>query len=156
LEEDRAQQKNRSPSTIFLRQARFALVLHRLLAERKISHVHATSSRGLVCALILQRLARVTVSATIEPRPELPESWIERALGSCKGGRLSNRKLLRARDGPFIFDKAALDSAGRKAIGLLGKTIGINLTAGARFWQEWAELLIRWSRSDRKSKACPE
>jgi glycosyltransferase involved in cell wall biosynthesis len=156
LEEERAQQASRSPSAVFLRQARFALILRRLLAERNISHVHATTSRALVCALILQRLTCVTVSATVEPRPELPQNWIERALGSCKGGRLSDRKLLRARDGSFIFNKAALDSAPRKAIGLLGKTIGINLTPGARFWQEWAELLIRWSCSDRKSKACPE
>ena len=156
LEEDRAQQEGRSPSAIFLRQARFALVLHRLLVERKIFHVHATSSRALVCGLILQRLTCVTVSATVEPRPELSQNWIERALGSCKGGRLSDRKLLRARHGSFIFDKATLVSAPRKAIGLLGKTIGINLTAGARFWQEWAELLVRWSCSDRTSKACSE
>ena len=43
LEEERAQQEIRSPSAFFLRQARFALVLRRLLMERKISHVHATS-----------------------------------------------------------------------------------------------------------------
>jgi hypothetical protein len=154
LEEERAQQQSRSPSAIFLRQARFALALHPVLAGlgRKISHVHATSSRALVCALVLQKIAGVTVSATIEPRPELSQNWIESALGRCKGGRLSDWKLLRDRDSSFLFDKAAVRSAPRKAIVLLGRKTGIDLIAGAISWQKWAELLLRWSHSDRKSK----
>ena len=72
LEEDRAQHGARAPSTVFLRQARFALVLGRLLGEKNVSHVHATSSNALVCALILKKLFNVTVSATIEARPNLP------------------------------------------------------------------------------------
>jgi glycosyltransferase involved in cell wall biosynthesis len=146
LEEERAQQEYRTSSAIFLRQARFALVLRRMLLDRNVSHVHATSSRALVCALILQELADVTVSATIEPCPELPRNWIERALPRCRGGRLSDRKLLRERSSPFVFDKMAFHSGPRKAIGLLGKKIGIDLTEGAGFWQEWSELLERWSR----------
>jgi len=98
LEQERAQQDIRASSTIFLRQARFALVLRRLLLEKKISHVHATTSRALVCALILRDLADVTVSATIEPRAELPQNWIEGVLRRCEGGRLSDRELLRGRD----------------------------------------------------------
>jgi len=145
LEEERAQQEHRASSAIFLRQARFALVLHRLLVDRKVSHVHATSSRALVCALILQELAGVTVSATIEPRPELPKNWIESALHRCQGGRLTDRKLLRKRGSSFVFDKAACRSTPRKVAGLLGKKIGIDLTTGASFWQEWSELLVRWS-----------
>ena len=146
LEEERAQQEHRPSSAIFLRQARFALVLRRLLADRKVSHVHATSSRALVCALILQELSGVTVSATIEPRPELPQNWIESALHRCEGGRLSDRKLLRKRSSSFLFDKAGFRSTPRKVAGLLGKKIGIGLTTGASFWQEWSELLVRWSR----------
>jgi glycosyltransferase involved in cell wall biosynthesis len=145
LEEERAQKDIRAPSAIFLRQARLALVVRRLLQEKKVSHVHATSSRALVCALILQELIDVTLSATIEPRPELPLSWIESALRKCKGGRLSDRKLLRERSSSFVFDKAAFCSTPRKVVGLLGKNIGIDLTTGASFWQEWAELLVRWS-----------
>jgi len=145
LEEERAQKDIRAPSAIFLRQARLALVVRRMLQEKKVSHVHATSSRALVCALILQELIDVTVSATIEPRPELPQSWIESALRKCKGGRLSDRKLLRERSRSFVFDKAAFCSTPRKVVGLLGKNIGIDLTTGASFWQEWAELLVRWS-----------
>jgi hypothetical protein len=71
LEEDRAQQTARAPSAIFLREARFALVLANLLREKHVSHIHATSSSALVCALILKKLLNVTVSATIEARPVL-------------------------------------------------------------------------------------
>jgi glycosyltransferase involved in cell wall biosynthesis len=149
LEEERAQQESRAPSAIFLRQARFALVLRRLLLEKKISHVHATSSRALVCALILRELADVTVSATIEPRPELPQNWIEDALRGCEGGRASNTKSLRDPCGSFLLDKAALRSSPRKAIGLVAKKLGIDLTTGTSFWQEWAELLVSWSRKKR-------
>lgn len=133
LEEERAQQESRSSSAIFLRQARFALVLRRLLMERKISHVHATSSRALVCALILQKIGGVTVSATIEPRPELSQNWIESALGRCKGGRLSDSKLLRDRDSSFLFDK-------------------VPRWRDASFWQEWAKLLGSWRRDEMTEK----
>jgi len=153
LEEERAQKDIRAPSAIFLRQARLALVVRRMLQEKKVSHVHATSSRALVCALILQELIDVTVSATIEPRPELPLNWIESALRKCKGGRLSDRKLLRERSSSFVFDKAAFCSTPRKVVGLLGKNIGIDLTRGTSFWQEWAELLVRWSGEEAKSLA---
>jgi glycosyltransferase involved in cell wall biosynthesis len=152
LEEERARQEHRAPSAIFLRQARFALVLRSLLLDRKVSHLHATSSRALVCALILQELAGFTVSATIEPCPELPRNWIEGALQRCRGARLSDRKLLCDRDRSFLFDKAAFRSGPRKAVGLLGKKIGIDLTAGAGFWQEWSELLGRWSHEKPPTK----
>jgi glycosyltransferase involved in cell wall biosynthesis len=151
LEEERAQKDIRAPSAIFLRQARLALVVRRMLQEKKVSHVHATSSRALVCALILQELLDVTVSAAIEPRPELPLNWIESALRKCKGGRLSDRELLRERSSSFVFDKAAFCSSPRKVVGLLGKNIGIDLTTGASFWQEWAGLLVRWSGEKAKS-----
>src|SRR5437764_2589300 len=119
LEEDRAQQRDRAPSAIFLRQARFALVLRRLLRDKKLSHVHATSSRALVCALMLKDLLNVTVSATIEPRPELPRNWIQDALSECVAARLCNRKLLHQRSGSFLVDKTTFRSAPRKALGLI-------------------------------------
>jgi glycosyltransferase involved in cell wall biosynthesis len=136
LEEERAQQESRSPSAIFLRQAHFALVLRRLLAERRISHIHATTSRALVCALILQKIGGVTVSATIEPRPELPRDWVKAALRRCVGGRVHDRKLFETQNGSFVLDK----------------TGGFHLTGRAKFWQQWAELLLHWRCSDRKSK----
>jgi len=136
LEEDRAHHESRSPSAIFLRQARFALVLRSLLMERKIFHLHATTSRALVCALILQRIVRVAVSAAIEPRPELPRDWIKAALPRCVGGRFHDHKLFEAQNGSFVVDK----------------TGGFHLIGRRKFWQQWAELLLRWSCSDRKSK----
>jgi glycosyltransferase involved in cell wall biosynthesis len=136
LEEARAQQDTRTPSAIFLRQARFALVLRRLLRDKKVSHVHATSSRALVCGLILQKLIDVTMSATIEPRPELPRDWVKAALPRCVGGRVHDRKLLQAQNGSFVLDK----------------TGGFHLTGRTKFWQQWAELLLRWSRNDQNSK----
>jgi hypothetical protein len=79
-------------------------------------------------------------------RPELPQNWIESALHRCGGGRLRNRKLLREWSTSFVFDKAAFRSTPRRVVGLLGKKVGIDLTTGASFWQEWSELLVRWSR----------
>ena len=144
LEEQRAKETERVPEGIFLRQARFALVLRRLLLEKNVSHVHATTSRALVCALILQELVDITVSATIERLPELPQNWIRSALRRCDGGRLSDRKMLRSYDDSFLRDKAAFRSLLRKAVGLFGEKIGMDLTGGASFWQEWSELLKRW------------
>jgi glycosyltransferase involved in cell wall biosynthesis len=154
LEEERASEDDRAPAAIFLRQARFALALRKLLLEKNISHIHATSSCALVCALVLQGIVDLTVSATIEPKPALPQSWIEAALGRCRGGRLSDRELIRQRDNSFLFDKAALVSFPRKTLRLLEEKIGIGLTKHASFWQEWSELLIRWSRerADEKQK----
>ena len=148
LEEDRAQRSVRAPSTIFLRQARFALALTKL--RKNVSHVHATSSRALVCALILKKLLNVTVSATIEARPALPREWIQNALSECVGGRLRDRQLVRGSS--FLVDKTTFRSAPQQALGLVSQRSGIDLTAGTRFWQEWADLLTRWSGSDRKSK----
>jgi len=152
LEEDRAQQSSRAPSAIFLRQARFALVLLKLIQEKNVSHVHATSSRALVCALMLRKLLGVTVSATIEPRSELPRVWIQDALPECVGGRLSNRKLVDQIGGAFLLDKTTFRSAPRKALGKISQKTHIDLTTGSRFWQQWAELLLRWSGNGRKSK----
>src|SRR5437867_409885 len=151
LEEERAQQSTRAPSGIFLRQARFALVLRRLLREKKVSHVHATSSRALVCALILKKLLDVTVSVTIEARPELARDWIQNALPQCVGGRMTDRKLLDQCGRSFLVDKTTFRSASRKTLGLISQKTRIDLTAGQPFWQQWAELLFRWSDSNRKS-----
>lgn len=141
LEEDRAQQSVRAPSAIFLRQARFALALAKL--QKNVSHVHATSSSALVCALILKKLLNVTVSATIEARPALPREWIQNALSECAGGRLRDRKLVRG--GSFLVDKTTFRSAPQQALGLISQKSGIDLTTGTRFWQEWAKLLTRWN-----------
>ncbi len=150
LEEDRAQQSVRAPSSIFLRQARFALVLAKLLREKNISHVHATGSTALVCALILKKLLNVTVSATIEARSKLSREWIQNALSECVGGRVRDRKLVHGSS--FLVDKTTFRSAPQQALGFVSQKSGIDLTAGTRFWQEWADLLKNWARCEQKSK----
>jgi glycosyltransferase involved in cell wall biosynthesis len=152
LEEDRAQQSSRASGAVFLRQGRFALALRKLLQEKNISHIHATSSRALVCALMLKKLLGVTVSATIEPRSELPREWIQNALSECVGGRLSSRKLVEERGGAFFIDKTTFRSGPKKTLGRITQKTHLDLTTGSRFWQQWAELLLRWSGSDRKPK----
>jgi hypothetical protein len=173
LEEDRAQQSSRAPGAIFLCQARFALALRKLIQEKNVSHIHATSSRALVCAMMLKKLLGVTVSATIEPRSELPGEWIQNALSECVGGRLSSRKLVEQccrasatadatsqqprrftetpyNDRSFFLDKTTFRSAPRKTLGLITQKTHIDLTTGSSFWQQWAELLLRWSREQPK------
>ena len=152
LEEERAQQSSRAPGAIFLRQARFALVLRRLFQQQNVSHIHATSSRALVCALILKKLLGATISATIEPRSALPRDWAQNALSECTGGRLSNRKLFDRLDGSFLSDKTTFRSAPRKVLGLITQKSRIDLTTGSSFWQQWAELLLSWSGRNRQSK----
>jgi glycosyltransferase involved in cell wall biosynthesis len=149
LEEDRAQQSSRAPGAIFLRQARFALVLQKLIQEKNISHIHATTSRALVCALMLKKLLGVTISATIEPGSELSREWIQNALSECVGGRLSSRKLIDQLGGAFFMDKTTFRSAPKKTLGRITQRTHIDLTTGSRFWQQWAELLLRWSASDK-------
>jgi len=148
LEEDRAQQSSRVPGAIFLRQARFALVLRKLIQQKHVSHIHATSSRALVCALMLKKLPGVTISATIEPRSELPREWIRNALCECVGGRLSNQKLIKQLGDSFFLDKTTFRSAPKKTLGQITQRTHIDLTTGSRFWQQWAELLLRWSGSN--------
>ena len=142
LEDEHANAEERVPGAVFLREARFAIALRKFLAEKNVSHIHATSSRALVCALILNQLADLTISATIEPHPPVSPEWIKVALRHCLGGRMSDPKLLRRRSSSFLFDKAASVSLRQR----LQEKIGIGLTGHGSFWQEWSELLVRWSR----------
>ncbi|MGE5215190.1 MAG: hypothetical protein ACM3NN_16060, partial [Nitrospirota bacterium] len=126
------------------------LALRKLLREKNISHLHVTSSRALVCALMLKKLLGVTVSATIEPRSELPRGWIQKALSECIGGRLSSQKLVEQLGGAFFLDKTTFRSAPKKTLGQITQKTHIDLTTGRRFWQQWAELLLRWSSEQPK------
>ena len=148
LEEERAQQENRPPSTIFLRQARFALALRTLIRGKNVSHVHATSSRSLVCALMLKKLLEVTISAAIEPDPELSQAWIQKALSECVGGRLNDPTSIEQRGRSFLLDKATFRPGATRTLRQIGQRTGIDLTPGPGFWQEWAEMLEKWCRKD--------
>jgi len=138
LEEERAQEKNLVPGAIFLRQARFALALRKPLQNREVSHVHATSSRALVCAIILKKLLGVTISATIEPQPALPRAWIRDALSECVGGRVSDPKIRAGLDGCFIAEPRP--RRWRVPFNPGGTRIR------ERFLRQWCDQLETWSR----------
>ena len=80
LENDRATETHRVPADIFLQQARFALALRKLILQKKITHLHATSSRALVCGVMLKKMHGISLSATIESRLALPRQVVEDAL----------------------------------------------------------------------------
>ena len=138
LEDDRANEKHRPPADIFLRQARAAVALRPMMQGQNISHVHATSSRTLLTAVALKKLLGVTISATIEPEPELSREVIRRALRQCDGGRVSDSKLSEGLSSAFLHERPP---------GLAWKSLqrlGVDTSSGAKVWQDWAELLIRW------------
>jgi hypothetical protein len=68
------------------------------------------------------------------------------------GGRLSSRKLVEQFGGAFFLDKTTFRSGPQKTLGQITQKTHIDLTTGSRFWQQWAELLLRWNSADQKSK----
>jgi len=136
LEDDRANESARAPVDLFLRQAHFAITLRRMFAQRNISHVHATSSRALLCGVLLKKLLGITLSASIEAKPPVSRDVIESALRHAVGGRIANRKLSEHLGDPFVFDRGG---------GKRGWVPRLRLTRRARYWQEWADQLDRWS-----------
>ena len=144
LEDDRANEKHRAPAAIFLQQARYAVALRGLLKEKNISHVHATSSRMLLCGLMLKKLIGVTVSATIERDPELPLPVIEAALARCEGGRISNKELSANLNGSFLTDRVSSGRGVRRSLTALDRAVGVDLAGRTKLWQEWSDLLARW------------
>ena len=102
LEEERAQQSSRAPGAIFLRQARFALVLRKLLREQKRI---ARSRYEFSCAGLrahVKETSRYHSKRHDRARPELSARWIHNALSECVGGRLADRKLVEQLGGPFF------------------------------------------------------
>ncbi len=136
LEDERANQKHRAPAAEFLRQARYAVALRKLIEQQNVSHLHATSSRSLLCGVMLKKLLGVTLSATIEENPELPPAVIRAALEQCAGGRIVDRKLQADLPGSFLHQPAASK--------LLSRIQGALRGGESRRWQQWADLLLRW------------
>lgn len=146
LEAMRANQKNRPPSDLFLEQARSALVLRRLFLQHNITHVHATSSRTLLCALILKKLLGLSISVSVEEKPVLSEQFIIDALDQCVGGRSDRRELLANRGSGFLFDQRLEEPSVSKIGRWLTRKARISRTGDRLFWQEWSERLIGWTR----------
>jgi hypothetical protein len=145
LEDDRANESHRAPVGLFLRQARFALTLRRMFAQRKICHVHATSSRALICGVLLKKMLGVSLSASIEAKPAMSREAIENALSHAVGGRIADRKLSEQIGAPFFFDRAASNRPLVRGLRWLKPVSRIDLTRPASFWQEWANRLDHWS-----------
>jgi hypothetical protein len=145
LEDDRANETHRVPVDWFLRQARFAVSLRRLFAQRKICHVHATSSRALICGLLLKKILSVSLSASIEATPALSHETLESALQHAVGGRIADRRLSERIGPPFFFDRPASNDVLVRSLRWLQPVSRIDLTRPSSFWQEWVNRLNHWS-----------
>ena len=142
LEDDRANESPRPPADLFLRQARFALTLRRMFAQRNISHVHATSSRALIAGVLLKKICGITLSASIEAKSPVPRDVIEGALRHAVGGRIADRKLRERVGDPFVFDRAGSNEVLVRSVRWFKP---LDLTRRSGFWQEWSARLERWS-----------
>ena len=144
LEDNRANESYRAPVDLFLRQARFAVTVQRMFAQRKICHVHATSSRALICGVLLKKVLGVSLSASIESRPALSRETIESALQHALGGRIADRKLSEQVGAPFFFDRPGSNHPIVRGLRWLKPVSRIDLTRPASFWQEWVNRLNHW------------
>jgi glycosyltransferase involved in cell wall biosynthesis len=122
----------------YLEAARVALYLVPRLARAGIRHVHATDSRALLCAWILQRLTKITISATVEPRPAFVSEVLKRLLASCAGGRVADRKIRASLNGGFLPEP--------KSAGLRGAFATGGAQIREQFFQRWHNQLETWSR----------
>ncbi len=145
LEDNRANETHRVPVELFLRQARFAVTLQRMFQQRKICHVHATSSRALVCGVLLKKVLGISLSASIEARAALSRETIENELEHAVGGRIADRKLAEQIGTPFFFDRAGSDNPLVRGLRWLRPVSRIDLTRPSSFWQEWVNRLNHWS-----------
>jgi glycosyltransferase involved in cell wall biosynthesis len=81
-------------SEFFLQQARYALFLRRWIERDGVRHVHAMTSRELLCGWMLRKLCGVTLSASIEDKsPHLAGSVVAQLSAECAGLRLGNADL---------------------------------------------------------------
>jgi hypothetical protein len=81
-------------SEFFLQQARYALFLRRWIERDGVRHLHAMTSRELLCGWMLRKLCGITLSASIEEKnPHLPGSVIVQLAAECAGLRLSSAEM---------------------------------------------------------------
>ncbi len=151
LEAEHGGALQRLPGVLFLEQARYALHLRKLLARERVTHLHATSSRALVGALLVRKafvarasslrdsklaslkLAPLSLTAAIEARPTLPRNALAEALRQVDGGRVFDPRLIRNAPGDFLLETGP---------SLLAR---VKLDRRENFWKEWSERLESWS-----------
>lgn len=81
-------------SEFFLQQARYALFLRRWITRDGVRHVHAMTSRELLCGWMLRKLCGVTLSASIEDKgTAVPSSVIAQLSEECSGLRVAGEEL---------------------------------------------------------------
>jgi hypothetical protein len=81
-------------SQLFLQTAREALYLRKWIARDRIRHLHAPSSRELLCAWLLHRLSGVTYSVTVGAGESfLPRSIVAKLASSALGIRVATEDL---------------------------------------------------------------
>jgi len=85
------------------------------------------------------------LSASIEAKPPVSREVIENALRHAVGGRIADRKLSEHVGDHFVFDQAASNGIWTRSLRWLKPVSRIDLTRRAHSWQEWADLLDRWS-----------
>ena len=145
LEDDRANENPRVPVDDFLRQARFAITLRRMFIERNVVHVHTTSSGALICGVLLKKLLGITLSASIEAKPQLSFEVIQNSLRHAVGGRVADSKLLKQLGPPFVLDQANNNRFWRRSLRWLMPNSRIESPRHRRFWQEWAVTSASWN-----------
>jgi glycosyltransferase involved in cell wall biosynthesis len=144
LEDDRANETARPPADLFLRQARFAITLRRMFAQRNIAHVHATSSRALICGVLLKKLLSLSLSASIEAKPAISREVIENSLHHAVGGRVAERKLAEQLGQPFILDQPNTNSLWARGLGWIKPLSKVDFIGHPQFWNQWARSLTDW------------
>src|SRR5207237_2116248 len=129
------------PGALFLEQARYALWLRKMFARENISHLHATSSRALVCGLLVKKLLGLSLSGALESRPAISRTFLKEALGQCSGGRTFDPQLVRHAGTSFMIEPQT---------NFLASILSVELRQRMRsekFWQEWSQRLLGWSQA---------
>ncbi len=151
----RANQKHRLPSELFLEQARAALILRRLVSATmdwsrpRHQFTHAACARS--CS---KKLLGVTISVAVEEQTALCGRRFSRkhSINATAAGAVTGNSLAQ-RGAGFLFDQV-VDKPSVNDIGpWLTRKAKIEWTGGRRFWQEWSERLMVWTRDSMKKKA---
>lgn len=127
LEVARGELSSKLSTEEYLRQARYALFLRAAITADGTKHVHAASSRELVTAWLLRRLTGVTISATIEDRPAIPDDAL----------------LVLARD--CVAVRCGHDRVAAKIRVLEAKGLIVDPRGGKGFGSAWLQKLQAWS-----------
>jgi hypothetical protein len=90
IETWRAELGQQLSSELFLQHARYALYLRRWIARDGVRHLHAMSSRELLCAWMLHRLCGISYSVSLEEKTvTLPKTTMLRLTRESIGLRIA-------------------------------------------------------------------